>query len=207
MFCVVSKYIEPKKMSAFPPNQIFFQSPLQSLKTIETFENPSFEPWRQGAQSALNKELQDFISSIEVVPYTSILQDYQLTLLLALFFSVSNVVALEKEIRKRVYDLANVKLGPQSEPELVLLMLETYLSKNYQTDESSMSVQQANTYCKSKINIMNEATAVRAVNIIVQNLREYVTFQHQRKQTLYIDPPVSTSVQGNLEYRENPLFQ
>ena len=193
---------------------VFFQSPKEDSEKLEYrrkngIQSP-FTPWLQANTTNMEteKNINAYIRSLKIAPYTALFQEHQLTLIMALFFTVDNVQLLQDNIITIVRKRTGKQIGPQSERDLIQLMFETYLANACQIDESSTDWDYLLNYSKKLLKTLNYIALNRCVSIVIKNMEEYFTYQTQKLNTRVSDlpMPISSSVFGTLEQRDS-IFQ
>jgi len=110
------------------------------------------------------------------------------------FFSKQNLDGLQAKIRKRVRGITGFTIGDQSEPDLIAITRDVYVSamKNYGVFGSEKVDKQ--------VRSLNKRVLRLAIPIILSNLRSYLIFVRAQEQGVaglkFPEAPINASQTG-----------
>lgn len=196
-------------MNPFVPDNVFLHTPHIDLDSLGS---RTFQEWSAKSQPKFDnyRRIQQYIENIPMVSYIDLFQEYQTTLLMALFFSKKNIDLMQSRIQREVKQKTSLStkqgydIGPQSERDLVQIMFDIFQANSNQLNEDSLSFDDLLDQYQKQVSALNQLALAKCVNIILQNIKDYLTFQEQRIKMRVSDlqRPLSTSLAGTYEYRD-----
>lgn len=161
------------------------------------------------APTPTDLKISSYVSKIKIVQDFYLLKSVQPTLLLALFFEEANVKQLHDDIVKTVDEKLRLStsIGPQSRPDLVVIMYDTFTVYGTQLNESQYDFETLLSQVKREVGRLNNIAKKKAISIILANIKSQDEYRKQRDKNRLSDfqMPLSTSKAGTIQYRDIPF--